>query len=938
MRSRCLMLLAAACCVSAASTPRLALSVEGAAVVPPVHSFDIPEVETLLKRMTIAEKIALLHGAPEPGLSDQGEAGYLPGVPRLGIPPLRFSDGPPGVLTRFPATALTATMGLAATFSREDAHDNGAVIARDAHALGIDLVLEPFINLHRDPTFARAYNTLGEDPVLTGTLGAALIRGIQEGGILAQAKHFIAYDGANDVRVGDQALHELYLAPFAAAVTAGVASIMCSYNLVDGAHACGNRLMLTQLLRGELHFTGFVTSDWGAVHDTSYINAGLDLEMPGSGTTMTSYLEAEPPPLGAHLKALEGPAMYLMPEEQAPPTPVSRRTPSAVGSISLLAAGAAATAGRAGSVLLQRAAWTLAAPTLGLGPALRAHQVSPATIDRAAARILAQMARFGLLGRRGLAQPSAGGTESAEAMSSNETTVRRTAADAAVLLKNEQQTLPLQPDDLTGLAVIGPGAVQTIAVGVAGEKALGRVQREVAPSSALTALGAEHVLTAVADDMSGTPIPAPLLAHAAAAGSTPAPGLERLDADGAHVGTDAQLDFTLAHGSALPPGTRVEWRGMVRVPTEGNYWLYLQALGASATLAVDGVRRARTGPLDLHGNVLQPAQDSVLPTRDGLDNVRTAIRLSPGWHALSVQVHGEPYDAPVQIRLAWSTPEQRRADYRHALDVARQARKVLLFAWSRGIPTFALPGDQDHLIEDVAVINPNTVVVLNVGEPIAMPWLDKVKAVLLMWYPGDEGGPATADVLLGRVSPAGRLPFTWPRRLQDNVANDPAHPERSSSGVNGQTIYSEGILIGYRWFDQQHIEPLYPFGYGLSYTRFDYVAPAVSAAPDGGLEVSFELRNAGNVAGDEVPQVYLGAPDTAPAGAQFAPRALAQFTRVHLNAGQSMPVRLHIDARALEFWSSTERAWRRAAGRRMLYVAASSRDVRLQMPVMVRAQ
>jgi beta-glucosidase len=363
--------------------------------------------------------------------------------------------------------------------------------------------------------------------------------------------------------------------------------------------------------------------------------------------------------------------------------------------------------------------------------------------------------------------------------------------------------------------------------------------------------------------------------------------------------------------------------------------LYLQVLGASATLTVDGVRLARTGPLDLHGNVLQPAQDSLLPTRDGLDNVRTAISLTSGWHALSVQVRGEPYGAPVQIRLAWVTPEQREADYRHALDVARRARKVALFAWSRGIPSFGLPGDQDRLIEDVAAVNPNTVVVLNVSEPIAMPWLDRVKAVLLMWYPGDGGGAATADVLLGRVSPAGRLPFTWAKRLQDNVANDPAHPERSSVGLNGKTTYSEGILIGYRWFDQQHIEPLYPFGYGLSYTRFAYDALTVRDAEDGGLEVSFELRNNGEVAGDEVPQVYLETPETPPPEAQFAPRALAQFDRVHLAPGQVMRVRLHVDARALEYWSSADRTWRRALGRRTLYVAASSRDVRLRAPVIV---
>ncbi len=916
------MLLAAACCICAASAPRLAQSVEGVEGTLLVPSSAVQKAHALLARMTIADKISLLHGVPEPASSDQGEAGYLPGVPRLGIPPLRFSDGPPGVLTRFPATALTATLGLAATFSRQDARDNGAVIARDAHALGIDVVLEPFINLHRDPTFARAYDTLGEDPLLTGTLGANLIRGIQRGGIMAQAKHFIAYEGANDVRVGAQALHELYLAPFAAAVAAGVSSIMCSYNLVNGAHACGNHSMLTELLRGELHFPGFVTSDWGAVHDTSYINAGLDLEMPGSGTVMSSYFEAEPPPVGVPRKALEGPAMYLMPEETAEATAAAPSTARAV---------------RHPGAALRRTVALFPAPLLGLGPALRLGEVSRATIDLAAERILAQIVRFGRLGR-GRAEPAERGLESAEAMSANAATVRRTAADAAVLLKNEHQALPLQRDDLAALAMIGPGALQTIAVGVPGEKALGRLQQEVAPSSAVGALSGAHVLTAVADDMTGMSIPAALLAHQEGAESQPTPGLERLDASGARVGTDAQLDFTKQRGSSLPPGTHVEWRGMVHVMTEGSYWLYLQVLGAAATLTVDGVPRARTGPLDLHGNVLQPAQDGLLPTQDGLDNVRTAIRLSAGWHAVSVRVRGEPYDAPVQVRLAWTTPEQREADYRHALDVARQAHKVLLFAWSRGIPSFRLPGDQDRLIEDVASVNPNTVVVLNVSEPIAMPWLDKVKSVLLMWYPGDEGGFATADVLLGRVSPAGRLPFTWPKRLQDNVANDPAHPERSSAGVNGQTIYSEGILIGYRWFDQQQIEPLYPFGYGLSYTSFAYDALAVSETQDRGLDVSFQVRNAGSVTGDEVPQIYLGAPETAPASAQFAPRALAQYTRVHLDAGQVVQVRLHVDARALQYWSSAAHGWRIAPGRRTVYVAASSRDLRLQMPIIVRPQ
>src|SRR5215471_16455108 len=241
-------------------------------------------VDRLLSQMTLEEKTALIRGAREDPASDQGQAGYLTGVPRLGIPPIRMSDGPPGVLTRLPSQAETATMGLAATFSVKDAEDNGVVIGREAKSLGIDVVLQPFINIDRDITFERGYNTYGEDPVLTGAMGAALIRGVQAQGVMAQAKHYVAYDtDANNIFVDPQALREIYVAPFVDAVNADVSSIMCSYNKLNGTYACGNRESLVDILRKELGFKGFVTSDWGAVHAPSFINNGLDMEMPGPG-------------------------------------------------------------------------------------------------------------------------------------------------------------------------------------------------------------------------------------------------------------------------------------------------------------------------------------------------------------------------------------------------------------------------------------------------------------------------------------------------------------------------------------------------------------------------------------------------------------------------------------------------------------------------------
>ncbi|HEV7986576.1 MAG TPA: glycoside hydrolase family 3 C-terminal domain-containing protein, partial [Steroidobacteraceae bacterium] len=453
---------------------------------------------------------------------------------------------------------------------------------------------------------------------------------------------------------------------------------------------------------------------------------------------------------------------------------------------------------------------------------------------------------------------------------------------------------------------------------------LGRIERQLGPSAALREAAGARVIDAAADDMTGTPIPARQLAAA------PGGGLARQDAQGRPIGIDATLDFTRLRGNALPAGTSVQWSGVLSVPTTGRYRLYLQILGAQGSLAIDDRNIASTGALSLHGDVLQPGQDNVLPTRDGLDNVRRELELTAGPHPLLVKAFGESQGDPVQVRLAWVTPAQRAADYQQAVRAAASARTAIVFAWSRGQPVLRLPGDQDQLISDVAAVNPDTVVVLNVAEPIAMPWLDRVRAVLLMWYPGDEGGRASADLLLGRVSPGGRLPFTWPRRLEDGPANDPVHPERSSPGIDGATTYSEGIFIGYRWYDRQRLEPLFPFGFGLSYTRFDYDALTLSRAAAGGLDASFELSNVGDSDGDEVPQLYLGPPARAPARAQFALHALAAFDRVHLSAGESRRVVLHVAPRALQYWSVARHRWLRASGQRSVYVGASSRDLRLR--------
>jgi len=867
--------------------------------VVPADKADEARVDSLLGKMTLEEKMNLIRGDVEPAATNQGQAGYLPGVPRLGIPPLRMADGPPGVLTRVAGQAQTATMGVAATWSVKDAEQNGVAIGREARSLGIDVVLQPFINIDRDITFARGYNTLGEDPFLTGVMGAAEIRGEQAQGIMSQAKHYVAYDSDSyNIFVDQQTLHEVYVAPFDAAVKAGVASIMCSYNKINGKFACGNPDTLKTIMFDEIRFKGFVTSDWGGVHNVHFINDGLTMEMPGEldpdsplAAMMHTYFRTGPGSSGAstkpNLAALAGILGGTIPEE-------------------------------AGAPGMDLSAFPTDSDPKTMRDALKDGSITEATITAAARRVLYEIDRFGYLDGKQKHEVTQ------QDFDGNGAIIEKTAEDAAVLLKNEGRILPLKSSD--SIAMIGPTAGQVASIGTFGERSPGVPELQVSPLDALKKLTPHaRIIFAVNDDMTGTPIPEALFTHSAE------PGLVRTNASGSST-VDASIDFTKTNGKALPPNTVATWKGEVTVPADGSYWFYLQAIGTRAMISIDGKEVGRTGAVKgtVHGDVQYATQDNGLPTTDGLDNVRRAVQLTKGAHKIEVSTSVDTSNAPVQVRLNWMTPEARQQAHAAAIDAARHAKTAVVFVWTRDKPHFVLPGEQDKLIEEIAAVNPNTVVVLNTSQPVAMPWIDKVKGVLEMWWPGDEGGVAEAKTLFGLNNPGGKLPMTWGNSLADYPATSPSHPERSAKGVDGKTTFSEGVLVGYRWFDEQKIQPLFPFGFGLSYTSFALSDLKVTPNSDGGARVSVHVKNTGSVAGDEVPQVYLDAPENKPQGVQFAPKTLVAFGRVTLQPGEDRDVTLEIAPRAFEYWSVDKKAWVRPAGSRTLRAGSSSQDLPLK--------
>jgi beta-glucosidase len=808
-------------------------------------------VDELMSAMTLDEKVSMLHGATDP--DTRGQAGYIPGVARLGIPPLRLSDGPAGVRTARPATALPAPVAMASTFSPELARRYGQIIGRDARLRDQDVILAPMVNIVRVPQAGRNFETLGEDPLLASRLVAAEIAGIEAEGVIATVKHFAENNQENQRQsvsadVDERTLHEIELPAFEAAVRAGVGSVMASYNKVNGVFASENSTLQVDILRGQWGFAGWVMSDWGGTHSGGpALVAGLDMEMPS----------------GRYFGAL--------------------------------------------------------------AEAVRSGQVPESAVDQAVRRILTQMKRVGLLDKTPRAKPAGDVPASTPA-------ARDIAIAGAVLLRNDGGILPLKTADFQSMAIIGPTA-KAVLVGGGGSARVAPMRTDSPWAALARAVRSARPTYAVGYDLDGVVVPA---AQLSPDGEIAAPGLLRTMSRGGAAVIDPVIDRVGA--AAVPAGESWTWSGTVRAPLTGDYELKLQSLGGRASLLIDSAATAAAAGAAApagRGGGRGGGAGSLVPTADGLTNATTAATFQAGSsHQVRITVAAGG-NTPTQVRFAWIVPGWRDTKIAEAVQAARAARTAVIFAYDEGAegrdrPSLNLPGYQDALVAAVAAANPRTIVVLNNGAPVVMPWANRVVAILQMWYPGQEGAEAVVHILAGLAEPGGRLPVTFPMRAEDAPTS---LPERYP-GVNGHGAYSEQTFVGYRWYDREGIAPLFPFGHGLSYTRFEYSGLTVRNAGDG-CDVSFVVKNTGARGGVDVPQVYLGPPSSPPV--PIAARQLAGFERLVIPAGGSRQVTIHIGARELSYWSIERHGWVVASGRRTIEVGASSRDIRLKGEAVIAA-
>ena len=861
---------------------------------------DEADLRTRVARLTLEQKVRLLTGADFWALYPEPDAGLRRVV---------TSDGPAGVRgetwdERDTSANVPSPTALAATWDCERVEAIGRLLAHEARRKGVDVLLAPTVNLHRTPFGGRHFECFSEDPLLTARIGVAYVRGLQDAGVGATVKHFIANDSETermtvDVRVDERTLRELYLAPFEAIVReAGAWAVMAAYNGVNGSTMTENPL-LRGILHDEWGYDGLVVSDWTAGRSTvPAARAALDLAMPGPARRFGPWGDA-------------------------------------------------------------------------LVEAVRAGQVDEALIDDKVLRILRLAARVG--GLDGVPAPASPPAVDIPGE-------LRAAAAASFVLARNDGLLPLDRSSLGRVAVIGPNA--EVARTLGGGSATVFPPYTVSPLEGLRAAGLDvafapgtlgHLRTSAARAPWLLRPDPPDLPGGARGGRPPrsqqSPGAEVrfFSPSGEQIGTEqrdgAVFRWMSGFGSAgtrhAPEAiARLEISCVIKATEAGVYQLGVSGLGRFRLLA-DGTE----------------VFDETLSMRPGADVAETLMapprRLAPlslaAGQSVTVLLEHDVHSSPM---AGFGTFFQLNLEVPHGTDDEEIAAAVALAAGSdvavvvvgttaevesEGFDrtSLALPGRQDELVRRVAAANPRTVVVVNSGAPVLLPWAGEVAAVLLTWFGGQEFGNALADVLLAQAEPGGRLPTTWP-------ASEDGLPSTQPDG--GVLSYTEGLFIGYRGYDRDGREPLFPFGHGRGYTTWSYdsvtvdcdvpkppgallaLSPGGPIPPDppwgettppnppgASVAVCVEVRNTGARPGREVVQVYASRPDSA---VERPAKWLAGFAAVDADPGETVTVGILIPERAFQHWS--DGAWTLEPGTFTLSAGSSSASLPLTSTVTLK--
>lgn len=541
-----------------------------------------------------------------------------------------------------------------------------------------------------------------------------------------------------------------------------------------------------------------------------------------------------------------------------------------------------------------------------LTEAVKAGRVPESVIDDKVRRILRIYGRIGVLDGRDLKAGAARHKPEHQAVA------RKVAEESIVLLKNEKNILPLDAAKLRKVLVVGPNASKRLCIGGYGGSSWVEGPYEITPLKGIQNVLGDRVRYFSTENLGGFQrIPANVM--------VPVDGEKGFQAT--YTGADGkvlekvvpQVNFMWEmRGPApeiAPAGFKAKFVGRIDPPVDGTYRLRLTAGGQASLFDVETHQRISA----VHSGV-------------GMRSDTVAVQMKKG-QPFPLRITYERLPGDASIDLEWETPSSTPQAWTE-LEKAAVDADVVIFVGGidHGVDTegrdrtdFAFPAVQQEMIQTIAKVNKNVVVLLLNGSPLELGgWLSKVPAVVEAWYPGMEGGNAIADVLFGKISPSGKLPFSWPKRLEDSPSHALATQDKDR--VN----YEDKLMVGYRYYDTKGVEPQFPFGYGLSYTEFSYSPLQVKTEGDA-VQVSLTIKNTGKHKAAEVVQLYV---KPLKPSIDRPVHELKAFDKITLAPGESGEAKFVLNRDAFSYYDPTAGAWKYDPGAYEIEAGSSSRDIR----------
>ncbi|KAH6682204.1 glycoside hydrolase superfamily [Plectosphaerella plurivora] len=814
------------------------------------------DVEHVMDNASLTEKVSLLSGS---------DFWHTTPLPRFQVPSIRMSDGPNGVRgTKFfdgvKAACLPCGTGLAATWDVSLIREAGVLIGHECIAKGAHCWLGPTVCIQRSPLGGRSFESLSEDPYVTGKLAAAYIQGVQSTGVVSTIKHWLANDQEHErvavnAVVGQRALREIHMLPFQIALSdAHPGSVMACYNRVNGGHVSESKHFLDVVLREEWGWKGLVMSDWFGTYSTAEaLNAGLDLEMPGPSR-------------------LRGPLAEL---------------------------------------------------------AVSTRKVTRDTIDERVRKVLNFVKRA--------SQVQVAAEESGRDYPEDRKLNRKLAADSVVLFKNETGTLPLNATSkpFKSIALIGPN-MKTAAFCGGGSASL-EPYYTVTPYEGITSylppdvevkyeLGAPSYgyIPALTAPHVRTPEGQPGL-RMRFYKEPPTAGVER---EVIHETTMDEAVWQLMGFSHprlkrlffadIEADLEVSESGLYEfgLPVYGNASLYLDG-----QLLIDNTTSQRNGTFFLGKGTIEETNSTHLVQGT---TYKIKVEFASGASSKLIKPGVVNFGGGAG-RLGMIPIEDEDVAIMRAVEAAKSSDVAIVCAGltndheSEGYDRqhMDLPRAVPKLLDALLQAVPDIIVVSQSGSPFSMPWASRAKTHVHAWFGGNETGNGIADVLFGAVNPSGKLPVSFPEKIEHTPTYFNFGSER------GTVVYGEGIYVGYRFYEKVLRNVLYPFGHGLSYTTFEFSNLTVTAT-----SATLSISNTGKVPGAETIQLYIGANKSGSIGRPE--KELKGFTKVFLQPGESRRVEIPFDRFTTAFWDEEKRAWSCEKGEYKVLVGSSSQRMHLE--------